>query len=114
MPILDISKKLIYEFWYDYIKPKYKEKAKLWYMDTDRLIINIFTEDFFEGINNDVERCFDTYNSDKIDKRPLLIDKKIIGMFKDELGGKIMKGFYELRAKTNAYLKDNDSKIKKS
>ena len=74
--ISDISKTLMYEFWCDYIKPKYKEKAKLCYMDTDRLIINIFTEDFFEGINNDVERCFDIYNSDKIDKRPLLIDKK--------------------------------------
>ena len=55
MSILDISKTLMYEFWYDYIKPKYKEKAKLYYMDTDSFIINIFTEDFFEDINNDVE-----------------------------------------------------------
>ena len=59
---LDISKRLMYEFWYDYIKPRYKDKAKLRYMDTDSFVINIFTEDFFEDINNDVERWFDTSN----------------------------------------------------
>ena len=71
--ILDISKTLMYEFWYDYIKPKYGEKAKLCYMDTDSFVINIFTEDFFEDINNDVERWFDTSNYDENDKRPLKI-----------------------------------------
>ena len=57
------------------------------------LLINIFTEDFFEDINNDAESWFDTSNYNKNDKRPLQtgIDKKAIGMFKDELGGKIMK-----------------------
>ena len=44
--ILDISKTLMYEFWYDYIKPKYKEKARLCYIDTDSFVINIKTEDF--------------------------------------------------------------------
>ena len=93
MSVLDISKTLMYEFWYDYIKPKYKEKAKLCYMDTDSFVINIFTEDFFEDINNDVERWFDTSNYDENDKRPLPIgmNKKVYGFFKDELGGKIMK-----------------------
>ena len=61
------------EFWYDYIKPKYKGKAKLCYMDTDSFIINIFTEHFFEGINNNVERQFDTSNYDEKDERPLII-----------------------------------------
>ena len=55
MSILDISKILMYEFWYDYIKPKYQEKAKLCYMDTDSFIIYIKTEDFYEDIANDVE-----------------------------------------------------------
>ena len=89
--ILDISKTLMYEFWYDYVKPKYNEKAKLCYMDTDSFVISIFTEDFFEDINNDVKRCFDTSNYDKNDKRPLEIgvNKKVIRMFKDELGGKL-------------------------
>ena len=54
MSILDISKALMYEFWYDNVKPNYKGKAKLCYMDTDSIVINIFTEDFFEDINNDV------------------------------------------------------------
>ena len=91
MLILDITKTLMYEFWYDYVKPKYNEKAKLCYMDTDCFVISIFTEDFFEDINNDVKRCFDTSNYDKNDKRPLDIgvNKKVIGMFKDELGGKL-------------------------
>ena len=59
MSILDISKTLMYEFWYDYIKPKYQEKAKLCYMDTDSFIIHIKTEDFYEDIANDVEKWFD-------------------------------------------------------
>ena len=52
--ILDISKTLMYEFWYDYLKPKYGDKAKLCYMDTDSFVIHIFTEDFFEDISNDI------------------------------------------------------------
>ena len=85
-------------------------------MDTDSFVIHIFTEDFFEDINNDVERWFDTSNYDKNDKRPLLIgkNKKVIGMFKDELGGKIMKEFCALRAKTYTYLMDDDSEKKKA
>ena len=116
MSILNISKTLMYEFWYDYVKPKYKDKAKLCYMDTDSFVINIFTEDFFEDINNDVERWFDTSNYDKNDKRPLQIgvNKKVIGMFKDELGGKIMKEFCAPRAKTYAYLMDDDIENKKA
>ena len=108
MSILDISKTLMYEFWYDYIKPKYRDKAKLCYMDTDSFAIHIFTEDFFEDIANDVERCFDTSNYNKNDKRPLQIgmNKKVIRLFKDELGGKIMEGFCVLRAKTYSNLID--------
>ena len=58
--ILDISKILMYEFWYGYIKPKYGDKAKLCYTDTDSFVIYIKTEDFLENISNDVERWFDT------------------------------------------------------
>ena len=114
--ILDISKTLLYEFWYDYLKPKYGVKAKLCYTDTDSLIIHIITEEFFEDISNDVEKWYDTSNYDENDKRTLPIgkNKKVIGLFKDELGGKIMKEFCALRAKTYSYLKDDDSKVKKS
>ena len=116
MSILDISKTLRYEFWYDCVKPKYNNKVKLCYMATDSFFIHIFTEAFFEDINNGVERWFDTSNYDENDKRPLQIgvNKKVIGMFKDELGGKIMKEFCALRAKTYTYLMEDDSEMKKA
>ena len=62
MSILDISEMLIYQFWYDNIKPKYRDRAKLCYMDTDSFIIYIKTEDFYRNIADDVERWFDTCN----------------------------------------------------
>ena len=62
MSRLDISKILMYDFWYDYINPKYGNRAKLCYTDTDSIIIYIKTEDFFEHISNNVERWFDTCN----------------------------------------------------
>ena len=71
MSILDISKTLMYQLWYYCVKPKYKDKAKLCYMDTDNFVVNIFTEDFFEDINNDVERLFHTSNYNENVKRPL-------------------------------------------
>ena len=106
--ILDISKTLMYEFWYDYIKPKYGDKARLCYMDTDSFIMHIKTEDFYKDIADDVERWFDTSNYDKNDNRPLPIGKnrKVISKFKDELGGKIMTKFCALRAKAYAFLLD--------
>ena len=63
--ILDLSKTLMYEFWYDHIKPKYSYKARLCYMDTGSFAINIKTEDFYKDIASDVERWFDTSNYDK-------------------------------------------------
>ena len=69
MSILDISKTLMYEFWYDYFKPKYGDKAKLFYTDTDSFTIYIITEGFFEDISNDVESWYDTSSYDKNDKR---------------------------------------------
>ena len=111
MSILDISKTLLYAFWYDYIGPKYGDKAKLCYSDTDNFIINIKTEDFFEDISNDVETWFDTSNYDKSDKRALPVgkNKKVPGLFKDELGRKIIAEIVALRPKTYAYLTDDAS-----
>ena len=60
MSILDISKILLYEFWYNYILPKYGNKVNLCYTDTDSFIIYVKTDDFFEDISNDVEKWFDT------------------------------------------------------
>ena len=116
MLILDISKILMYEFWYDYINPKYGDKAKLCYTDADSFITHIKTEDLSEDISNDVEKWFDTSNYDKNDKRPLLIDKnkKIPGLFKDELGGKIIIEVVAIRPKTYAYSTDDGIEHKKA
>ena len=84
--VLDISKTLMYEFWYDYIKPKYGDKARLYFMDTDSFVINIKTEDFYNDIATDVEKWFDTSKYDEKDERPLSKGKrKVILKFKDEL-----------------------------
>ena len=116
MSILDISKTLMYEFWYNYIKPKYGDRAKLCYTDTDSILIHIITEDFYKDIANDVEKWFDASNYDENDDRPLPIgrNKKVFDLFRDELGGKIIKEFCALRAKTYAYLMDDDSESKKA
>ena len=62
LSILEISKALMYEFWYDYTKPKYQWCAKLCYMDTDSFSIHIKTEDVYEDIPNPIEKIFDTSN----------------------------------------------------
>ena len=99
--VLDISKTLMYEFYYDYIKPNYQGKAKLCYTDTGTFIIHIKTEDSYKYIANDVEKWFDTSCYDESDKRPLSIgkNKKVMGLFNDELGGKIVIKFVRFRAK---------------
>ena len=114
MSILDVGKILMYEFWYNYIKPKYGDRAKLCYTDTDSFIIYIKTEDFFEDISNALERRFDTSNYN--DKRSLPIgkNKKVPGLFKDELGGKIITKVVALRPKTYTYLMDDGSDHKKA
>ena len=83
MSILDISKTLMYKVWYDYIKPKYEDRAKLCYTDIDSFIIHIIT-DFFADISDDVKRWLDTSNYDVNNKRPLPIgkNKNVIGCLK--------------------------------
>ena len=71
MSISDISKMLMYEFWYDCIKPKYQDNAKQCYMDTDSFVIYIKTEDFYKDIADNVEKWFDTVNCSEDDDRPL-------------------------------------------
>ena len=116
MSILDISKILTYKFWYKYIRPKYGGKAKLCYTDTDSFSIYIKTEYFFEDISIDVEKWYDTSKYDKNDKTSLPIgrNKKVPGLFKDELGGKMMTKFVVLIAKAYAYLDDDGNKNKKA
>ena len=114
--ILDLSKIVMYEFHYDYMVPKYGlEKLKLCYMDMDSLVYDIETEDFYEDIANDVEARFDTSGYSKTYFRllPIGLNKKVIGLMKDELGGKIMTEFMALRPKLYSYKKLDSSEDKK-
>ena len=105
MTILDLSKTLMYDFHYNYIKPKFGEKAKLLFTDTDSLCYEIETEDLYKDINPDVDQKFDTSNFEKdhISGIPTGVNKKVIGMMKDEAGCKIIKKFVGLRAKLYSY-----------
>ena len=102
--ILDLTKAIMYEFHYDYMKRKYDEKSlKLLYMDTDSLVYDIKTEDFYKDIAEDVETRFDTSGYEPNRPLPIGKNKKVIGLIKDELGGKIMKEFIGLRPKMYSY-----------
>ena len=114
LSILDISKTNMYEFWYDFIKRKYGSSAKLCYMDTDSFIINVKTEDFYKDISENVIERFD--NSDYIYDRPLPIgvNKKVLGLMKDELGGGIITEFVALRPKAYSYKTEDNVELKKA
>ena len=132
LSILEISKILMYEFWYDYMKPKYINDVKLCYMDTDSFVMHIKTNDFYKDIASDVENRFDTSNYEvntsettaelsslersALARRPLPTgkNKKVIGLMKDELGGKIITEFVTLRSKTYSFFTDNGKEDKKA
>ena len=101
------------------MKPKYGNRVKLCYMDMDSFIMSIKTNGFYKDIANDVEKRFDTSNyevSGIAFNRPLPIgkNKKVIGLMKDELGGKIITEFVTLRPKTYSYLTDDGKEDKKA
>ena len=117
LSILETSKTLIYEFWYDYMKPKYGDNVKLCYIDTDTFILPVKTEDFYKDIADNVEKIFDTSNYHVNRPLPKGKNKKVIGLMKDELGEKIMTELAALRPKTYSYLmgdRRNDKKAKRT
>ena len=136
LSILEISKILMYEFWYDYMKPKYNDNVRLCYMDTDSFVMHNKTNDFYKDIASDVENRFDTSNYEvntsettteptaepsslersALARKPLPTgkNKKVIGLMKDELGGKIITEFVTTRPKTNSFLTDNGKEDKKA
>ena len=107
--ILDKSKELMYEFYYDYLKPKYGDKVKLLYMDLDSFILTIQTDDFFEDIKGDLKEWFDTSGYDRNMVLPeefaknASINKKVIGKMKDELAKGHMSEFVPIAPKVYAY-----------
>ena len=114
LSILEISKILMYEFWYDYMMLKYSDNVKSCYTDTDSFIINIKIKDFYKDIANDVEDRFDTSNYEVDRPLPTGKNKKVIGLMKDELGGKVITEFVALRPKTYSYLTDDCKEDKKT
>ena len=114
LSILEIHKTLTYEFWYNYMKPKYNDNVKLCYMDTDSFIMNIKTNDFYEDIASDVENRFDTSNYEVNRTLPTGKNKKVISLMKDELGGKIIMELVTLRPKTYSFLTDDGKEDKKA
>ena len=96
--VLDFSKILMYDFWYGYLKPKYKNNIKLCYMDTDSFIFHVKTDYFYKDISDTLDKWFDTSKNDKKLDRPIEYDVNtgVLGMFKDELKGYIMIEFVSL------------------
>ena len=121
LSILELSKILMYEFWYDYVKSKYDKKGKLvlYRITLYRFIVYIKIDDIYKGIAQYGETRFDTSNYELVCnsvEKPLPKgkNKKLIGLMKDELGGKIMTKFVGLRAKTYSHLIDDGNEDKKA
>ena len=87
------------EFKYDYVKPKYGQNAKLCYMDTESFIVPVKNHYIYTGVAEDAETGFETLKFEIDRPLPIGKNKKVIGLMKDELCGKIMKQFVGLRAK---------------
>ena len=114
LSILELSKVTMYEFWYDYVKVKYEDRARLCYMDTDSFVLNVRTKDFYRDISEDVKDRFDTSNFYCDRPLPIGVNKKVVGLMKDELGGGIITEFAALRLKAYSYRTDDLVELKKA
>ena len=103
--ILDLSKTLMLDFHYNYIRDKYNYRAELLFTDTDSLMYQIQTDDFYEDISLDIEEKFDTSDYPPDHESGILtgVNKKVIGMFKDEVAGKQITHFVGLRPKLYSF-----------
>lgn len=99
MAILDISKVVMYEYYYDFLKPKYGANIKMAYTDTDSFVMQIFTDDFYQDMKQNLE-YYDTseYPENNIYQIPR-VNKKVPGLFKDELKSTVITAFVGLRSK---------------
>ena len=113
LSILEISKTVMYDFWYHYVKPKHREKAGLCYMDTDRFIVYIKSKAIYLDIAKNFETKFDISNYELGRLLPKSKNKRVNGLMKDELGWKKMTEFATLKTKTNSYLTEDNDEDKK-
>ena len=113
--ILDLSKTLMFDFHYNYIKKKYKNKAELMFTDTDSLLYQIHTDDFYRDISYDILEKFDTSDYPPDHESGILtgVNKKVIGMFKDEVAGRQITKFVGLRPKLYTFKIEDGSLTKK-
>lgn len=114
MAVLDLSKILMYDFYYNFMKPRYGANVEMMYTDTDSLILDIKTDCFYTDMIESIDEWYDT--SDFAENNPYKIprkNKKKPGYFKDELNGKIMTEFAGLRSKMYAF-KFDDMQVKKA
>ena len=114
LSILEISKILMHEFGYDYMKPRHNDDVRLCYMDTDSFVMHIETNYFCKDIASDVENRFDTSNYEINRSLPTGKNKKVTGLMKDELVGKIITEVVTLRPKTYSFLTDDGKEDKKA
>ena len=113
--ILDLSKTLMFDFHYNYIRKKYKNKAELLFTDTDSLMYQIYTDDFYKDISHDIKNKFDTSDYPPNHPSGILtgVNKKVIGMLKDEVAGKQMTCFVGLRPKLYSFRIEEDKEVRK-
>lgn len=113
--VLELSKWKMYNFHYGYMKHKFNDNLSLNYMDTDSFVYSIKTEDYYQDIRNDLTSKFDTsdYPQNNIFNFPQL-NKKILGMMKDENAGKVMREFVGLGPKVYSFTTENDDEVKKA
>ena len=114
--ILDLSKTLMFDFHYNYIRKKYNNKAELLFTDTDSLMYLIQTDDFYHDINKDIKKKFDTsgYPENHPSGIKTGVNKKVIGKFKDEAAGKQITHFVGLRPKLYTFKVEEKGETRKA
>ena len=116
MSVLDLSKHLMYNFYYNTLKARYGENVRLLYTDTDSLIVHVQTDDLYKDMSLNAD-LYDTSNFPEDHPLYSTTNKKV-GKFKDELGGKVLTEFIGLRPKMYSYAGEDSGKrakgVKKS
>ena len=113
--ILDLSKTLMFDFHYGYIRDKYNDRTELLFTDTDSLLYLIHTDDFYKDISHDIETKFDTSDYPPNHESGILtgVNRKVIGMFKDEVAGRQITHFVGLRPKLYSFKVEDDKIVEK-